>query len=138
MSTTTAVAGIAVRKGAAGQDSTLHILEVGVRVTGTYATASKPHFDLAAALEEARKVGITSVSVKSVTLVRDGNDGTDRYTIPNSEIVLSGTGNKVITFAIDSGATEGDDGAEIADSTVLAHTFSLAIVAAITSINGGV
>lgn len=136
MSTTTTVKSINVMKGF-HQGSDLRALEVAVLVDGTYATASKPNFDVLAALQTQHfnvTPALSSLQVAAAVLWQDGNDGTNRYTAPNSQIALSGTGNKVVTFRIDSGATDGlGGGSEITDSTALHHVFSFLVVASFTS-----
>lgn len=135
MSTTTTVENIALRKGPHVVGGELYALELAVKVAGTYAAAGRPSFDVLAALEAARKQGISAVSVKSVTLFQDGNDGTNRYTVANGDITLSGTGDKVSTFKISSGATNGDSGgSEISDSTAVNHIFTFLVVCAITGV----
>lgn len=131
MAITTTVTGIALRKGP-HQGGALHCFEFGVKVTGTYAAAGRPSFDVLAALEAARHAGITAVSVKKVVAFQDGDDGSNVYTASNADISLSGTGNKTVTFKIESGATNGDTGTEISDSTAVNHQFAFLVVATIT------
>lgn len=132
MATTTTVLNITERKGPHVLGGKLHCLEVAVKVTGTYAAAGRPSFDLLAALQTARRQGISAVSVKKVVAFQDGDDGTNVYTAANANIVLSGTGSKVTTFQIQSGATNGDTGSEIADSTAVNHVFSFIVITSIT------
>jgi hypothetical protein len=118
------------------QGGQLRAVLVPVLVSGTYLTASKPNFDIAAALGVKREA-LSSINVKKVIAFVDGVDGASgasRYTASNANIVLSSTGsstNNVCTFRIDSGATNGDSGgSEIADATALNHVFMfLAVIA---------
>ena len=135
MSTTTTVLGIATRKGPHSLGGECHLLEVSVRVTGTYDSNSRPSFDLLSALQSQRRQGISAVGVKGALVFQDGNDGTNRYTIINANTALSGTGNKVVTFRIggtDASNKNGTSTGEIADTTAVAHTFTLAVVTEIT------
>ena len=118
MSVTTAIQGINQLKGphAPGDQ---RAYEIVLNVTGTYATASKPNFNILTALQ-AMHEGITACQVNSVAVFQDYNDGTNTYTAPGAYVVLSTTGNNVATFRIDSGAVDGATGSEIADSTALA------------------
>lgn len=130
MATTQTVLGIPLAKGP-HSGAALLCYEVAVKVSGTYLTASKPNFDVLAALQ-AQHEGISAVAVKRVTAWQDGNDGSTIYTASNAVIALSGTGNKVTTFTIESGATNGDTGTEIADGTALNHVFSFLVVCTVT------
>jgi hypothetical protein len=117
----------------APQAGQLRAVLLAVTVSGGYLTASKPSFDIAAVLG-LRRESMASVNVKRVTAFVDGIDGSsgsNRYTASNANIVLSSTGsstNNVVTFRIDSGATNGDTGTEIADTTALNHTFQFLCV----------
>lgn len=130
MATTTTVVGLNQLKGPhTGGD--LHCYEVVVLVDGTYATASKPNFDMLAALQ-AQHEGVSAVAVKAATTFQDYNDGTNVYTAANAVTALSGTGNKVITFTVESGATDGGTGSEVADNTALHGFFSFIVTLGIT------
>lgn len=133
MSTTTTVIALN-RKHAPHQGADLYAFEVTVLVDGTYATASKPNFDLLAALKAQHQAQISAVAVKRVTTLQDYNDGTNVYTASNAVTALSSTGNKVITFTIESGATDGDTGTEISDSTALHGCFSFLVVTTLTGL----
>lgn len=136
MATVQSVGGIDQAKGPSGAQGELRIYQVPVKVTGTYATASKPSFDLLAELQAQKHMAVSAVNVKSVFLLRDYYDGTTRYTAPNAQIVLSGTGNKVATFRIDSTDSthsNGDSNSEISDSTALAGVFVFGVVCSITA-----
>jgi len=117
-------------KGESG-GSPLRAYQIVVDVQGTYLTASKPNFNVLTALQ-ARFQGISAVSVKQVSPFRDYYDGTNTYTAPNAQIALSGTGNAVVTFRLDSGATNGDTGAEIADATALSDSLTFLVVCTVT------
>lgn len=135
MATTNTVVGITTRKGPHVQGGELHAFEVAVKVVGTYLTASKPTFDFLAALEASHRQGISALKLKLGVLFQDYNDGTNRYTAPNANIVLSSTGNKVVTFRVDTtDATHsnGDQNAEIADATALSGIFSFMLFASVT------
>lgn len=129
MATTTTVKEIDLLKkpSAAKRELALYRLRVGV--SGTYATAGKPNFDILAALEAFGRQAESAVSIPAggVVLFGDYWDGTTRYTAPNAQIALSGTGNKVATFRVDSGAQNGAAGAEIADGTALASEFEFLV-----------
>ena len=113
------------------QGGDLHVYEFAVLVDGTYNTGATPSFDILAALQ-AQNEGVTAVAVKSVTTFQDYNDGTNVYTADNLEISLSSTGNKVVTFKLDSGATDGGVGTELSGSTALHGTISFVVVLGIT------
>lgn len=112
-----------------------HVYQIPVTLAGTYLTASKPNFSILSALQAAHG-GITAVNVKRVALLRDYNDGTNRYTAPNANLVLStvasGSTNDVLTFRVDSGATNGTAGSEVADATALNGVFVFLVVAEVT------
>lgn len=130
MATTTTVAAINQFKGPhIGAD--LHAYEVVVQVTGTYLTATKPSFDILAGLQ-AQHEGVSDVAVKSAVAWQDYNDGTNVYTASNAVIALSGTHNKVVTFTVESGATDGDTGSEVADATALSGFFSFIVITKVT------
>ena len=131
MSTTTTVQGIAIRKGP-HRGGDLHCLEVAIAVNGTYAQGAHPSFDLLTALQAERHQGISAVNVTGVTAFQDGDDGTNVYTAPNADVVLSGTGNQTVTFQIHSGATDGATGTELANGTSVQHIFSFIVIAGIT------
>ncbi len=111
----------------------LHCYEVVVQVTGSYLTATQPSFDLLAAFQSLCHEGVSDINVKAVTLFQDYNDGTNVYTADNSEIVLSSTHNKVVTFELDSGATDGDTGGtEVTNATAISGYLSFIAVLTIT------
>ena len=135
MSTTQTVLGIDQAKGPSGAQGELRVYQVPVRIDGTYATAGKPNFDLLAELKK-KNMSVSAVNVKNAFVLRDYYDGTNRYTAPNADIVLSGTNNKVCTFRLDTtDATHsnGDANAEIADGTALAGVIVIGVVASITA-----
>ena len=122
MATTTTLVGIPTAKGRTqGQD--MSVYEALVYVTGTYATASKPSYDVLAALQSQHD-GISSVTLQSSQVIVDGNDGTNRYTAPDAYVSISGS---VATFRIDSGAVNGATGTEIGDGTALNHKFTFLV-----------
>ena len=130
MATTQTVVAVNQLKGPhVGAD--LHCYEVVVYVSGTYLTGTKPNFDILAALQ-AQHEGVSAVAVKKAVAWQDYNDGTNVYTASNAVIALSSTGNKVCTFTVESGATDGDTGTEVSDSTALAGYFSFLIVTTVT------
>lgn len=132
MATTTTVIGINQAKGP-HLGGSLHAYEVAVKVSGTYASATKPSFDFGAALESFSRQGISAVSVKGALLFQDGVDGTTRLTAPNGQIALSGTGNITIAFKLSSASTNGDAGTELTDATAIDHTLSFLVVASVTA-----
>ena len=128
MATTTTVVGINQLKGPhPGGD--LHCYEVVAHVTGTYATAGKPSFDMLAALQ-ALHGGASAVSVKKAVAFQDYNDGTNVYTASNGGITIGSS--KTVTFTVESGATDGDTGSEVADATALAGYFSFIVITTVT------
>lgn len=131
MATTTTVVGAALAKNH-HEGAAVDLWEFAVKVTGTYATASKPSFDILAAIQASTQQGVSAVSVKTISAFADYNDGTNVYTASNSANVLSGTGNKVSTFTVESGATNGDTGTEVIDGTVLGGIFSFIAAVVIT------
>lgn len=107
--------------------SSLRTTRFAVRVAGAYAQAARPSVDVLAAIQAVHQ-GASAVSVKSVTLLDDGYNGATRLTAPNGNIALSGTGNKVVTFRFSDASTNGDAGAELADTTVVDTTVVFAVV----------
>lgn len=131
MATTTTVQAVDQMKNedVAGE---LRVYRITAYVTGTYLTGTKPSFDILAALQQ-RHQGISAVDVKKVVTLRDYRTSTGtRYTAPNANIALSSTGNKVATFRIDTGETNGDASAEIADATALDGYFQFLVVTEVT------
>jgi len=122
MATTTTFKGLDLACGASGAD-TIKAYLMTVYVTGTYETATKPAFDVLAALQ-AQYEPVTAVSVKAVTPFRAYRSGATVYDA--STVVLSGTGNKTATFRVDNA------GSEIADATALDGYFSFLVVVAAT------
>jgi hypothetical protein len=115
-------------------DGTLRAFRVTVGVSGTYLTAAKPNFNVLSALQNSH-AGITAVKVKSAVAFRDYSDGSNVYTASNAVIALanvnSGSTNDKVTFTVESGATNGDTGSEVADATALtlAGQFQFIVVA---------
>jgi hypothetical protein len=136
MSTTQTVLAVNQLKGP-HQGGELHAFEIAVLVDGTYATDGGT-FDVLAALQAQHEGGITAVAVKAVTLFQDYNDGTNRYTAPNADTTLSGTGNKTVTFELwtGTGATNGDEGSgsEVTNTTAVHGVVTFIVVTAITGI----
>jgi hypothetical protein len=134
MATTQTVLGIDQLKGASVTGE-LHVYQIPVRVNGTYLTGTKPTFNIFAALQ-AMRMGISAVDVKKVVVLRDYNDGTNRYTAPNANIVLANVNtncvNDRVTFRMDSGETNGDASAEIADATALDGVMIFLVVCEVT------
>jgi len=100
-------------------NSNLRVYRFYVQSVGTYLTGAKPNFDILAALQQ-KKQDVSAVDVKKVVSLDDYNVAGTVYTASNAVIALSGTGNKVVTFTVESGATGGDTGVEVADGTALA------------------
>lgn len=122
MATTQTVTGVDLIKGESGPKAELYAYRVRVRVTGTYDSAGRPNFDtLVDALQAFGHQGVTAVSTpaRGVVCFRDYVSGATRYTAANANIALSSTGNKVVTFQLHSGATNGAAGSEIADTTAV-------------------
>jgi len=124
MATTTTVVGIDQLKGPSPL-STLRVSRFAVRVSGTYDAAGRPSFNILTALQS-QKQGRTAVAVKSVTLLEDA--GATRMTAPNANIALSGTGNQTATFRLSTASTNGDAGAEVADTTAVEGVWVFAVV----------
>ena len=136
MATTQTVLGIDQVKGPSGAQGELRLYQFPVRLDGTYATASKPTFDVLASLQSGKHMGATAVNVKKAFLLRDYYDGTNRYTAPNANIALSGSGNTTVTFRLDTtdgSHSNGDANSEIADSTALAGVIVIGVVCSITA-----
>jgi hypothetical protein len=135
MATTTTVKEVDLLKkpSSARREMALYRLRVGV--TGTYLTGTKPSFDVLAALEAFGRQAESAVVIPAAgcMLFGDYYDGTNRYTAPNANIALSSTGNKVVTFRVDSGATNGAAGTEIADATALSGEFEFVVAVAQTA-----
>lgn len=128
MATTTTVVAINQLKGPhPGGD--LHAYEVVAHVTGTYATATKPSFDFLAAIQ-AMHEGVSAVSVKGALAFQDYDDGTNVYTASNAVTAIGSS--KTVTWTVESGATDGGTGSEVADGTSLAGYFSFLVVATVT------
>ena len=131
MATTNTVLAVNLVKGPhSGAD--LYVYEVCVGLSGAYATGTKPNFNMLTALQ-AQNQAVSAVAVKSVTTFQDYDDGTNVYTADNAEIVLSSTGNKLVTFSMDSGATDGDSGSELSTPT-LAGEISFIVVTGVTGV----
>jgi hypothetical protein len=113
----------------------LHCYQIPIKVKGTYLTGTKPNFNILSVLQEMH-MGISAIDVKKVVLFRDYNDGTNRYTAPNANIVLSnvnaGCVNDKVTFRMDTGETNGDASSEIADATALDGVLVFIVVAEVT------
>ena len=127
MATTQTILGIDQLKGPA-PISKLRVTRVAVRVAGTYDSGARPSFDFLAALQ-AEKGGATAVSVKAVTLLEDGQNGAGlaQVSVPNASTALSGTGNKVATFRVNTDSVAGATGTEMADTTAIDATFQFVI-----------
>lgn len=98
--------------------SKLRVTRFAVRSEGTYDSGGRPSFDILSALQ-AEKGGATAVDVKKVALLEDGLNGASVVSSPNASIALSGTGNKVVTFRINTDSTAGDTGTEMTDTTAV-------------------
>ena len=115
-------------------DGTLRAFRLTVQCVGTYLTATKPNVNFLTALQNSH-MGVTACKVKSAVAFRDYNDGSNVYTASNAVIALatvnSGSTNDKITWTVESGATNGDTGTEVADATALtaAGTFQFIVVA---------
>ena len=127
MATTQKLEGVDQIKGPAGS-SNLRLFQFAVYVGGTYLTATKPTFNILTFMQQGHE-GLSTVTVVAggVLCFRDYYDGTNTYTAPNAYIVLanvnSGCTNDRVTFRIDSAATNGSTGSEIADATALSNIF---------------
>lgn len=134
MATTQSVYGINQVKGPSNK-SELRAFEVPVRVSGTYLTGTKPTFDFLAEIQKTHQ-GVTAVAVKRVGLLRDyvSANGATVLTAPNANISLGGTGNKDVTFRLDSGANNGDAGSEIVDATALDGDIVFLVLAVLTGL----
>jgi hypothetical protein len=134
MATTQTIVGIDQVKGPGpGANQLVRAIRFAVKVSGAYATATKPNFNVYTALAAMKQLlGATSFIVHKVILFRDfvKSDGTV-YTVPNSTIALanvtSGATNDKATFAIytGTGSVDGEagSGAEIADGAIPDMTF---------------
>lgn len=93
MATVATVVAIDQLKGNTGPTGELHAYSVAVQCAGAYATATKPSFDLLAALQTFRRgMGVTGCRVVSVTTLRDAFTSAGvRQTAPNANIALSST-----------------------------------------------
>jgi hypothetical protein len=134
MATTSTVIGVNQIKGPhSGGD--LHAYEIAVLIDGLYVTDGD-NFDVLAALKSFTHEGISAVAVKKVVLWQDYNDGTNRYTSPNADITLGGTGNKTVTYELWSGtgSTDGDEGSgsEVTNGTAVHGILSFIVITAIT------
>lgn len=113
------------------------IYEFGVNFTGTYAQASGITLDVLAALQ-AMKQGVTAVSVISASVLTDAYDASGtRWTLPQDKMVLSSTGNKLLTTHVYGGITDGaasGGGTEYTDATAMSLTFLVAVVCSVTGL----
>lgn len=130
MATTQTAKNIDFLRGGSGPD-TLKAWLVVVNVNGTYDSAAKPSFDLLTLMQD-QHYGVTAVDIKAVSLFRDYRSGSTRYTAPNAQIALSSTGNKTVTFRLDSGATDGATGTQIADTTAVDGDLVFLVVGSLT------
>jgi hypothetical protein len=130
MATTTTVTEIDLLKGPSDSKRELRAYRVRVRIVGTYDSAGRPAFDFLAALQAAGRQGVTGVTTPARGAVCFGDyiNGSTRYTVPNANITLGGTGNKDITLQLHSGAQNGAAGAEIADATAVDGEVDILVV----------
>lgn len=132
MSTTQTVVGVA-QKNFPHQGGDLYVYEMAVLIDGAYAQGGgRPTFNVLAALQ-AQQQGVSAVVVTAVTTVQDYNDGTNRYTAPNAQTALSGTGNQTVTFGLYSGTTDGiTGGAEVTAAAAVHGVVTFLVVAQVT------
>lgn len=138
MATTATVIAVDQVKGNTGPTGELHAYQVSVQCSGAYATATKPSFDILAALQTFGRQGVSAARVVSVACFRDAfTSAAVRQTAPNANIALSSTGNKVATFRIDAAPSASQQngtggGSEVADTTVCDGTFEFLVLAEVT------
>lgn len=104
------------------------LFEIPVYISGTYATASKPTFNVITALQGGHFAAKT-VSVAACNIVHDRYDGTNRYTATAAlSTSISGNTNDLVTITIKSGGTDGIGGSEVSDSTDVTGTYTFLVI----------
>lgn len=140
MANTTTLRGLNLLRGPSGTAGELHVYEAVVELSGTYATATKPNFNLLSLIQQQQK-GASAITVRAVSVHRDLVDsGGTRYTAPNANIALSNVnagcvGDKV-TFRIDTASGINKNGAapgETGDGTTIAGYMSFIALVEITA-----
>ena len=132
MATTQSVIGINWLRGQQDSVSLAQLLEVVVRVSGTYATSGKPNVDLLAAIQSIAKQGATVLSAKVAIGANNVPNATYTYvSASNTTNVLSSTGGKLLTFRLDQGALDGTAGSEVAEGTDVSGDYKFYVVTTI-------